>query len=265
MIFYFYIKIFGLIMQYIKVHWMRRHIYYSTLLSTSVYFFLYTDIFAKYLALERYYRGLILLVSFIFHCLDLKIYDQEATQDALRTRLTFYGYKYPLEQKIAAFINAHQYNMHRIIGSIVLTYDLILNDFIITHVYSILPYVFVYEIWSKISLFYTNINSMKDAEVRAILYTDPSEWIEIPFSEGKEFYVGNNEITLEFVRHLLKTYLFKGLIDPEFGVKEPMSPLTYIIAYMHRFRLYMIEPRSHPNYIIIFLFLILLDDIITVS
>jgi hypothetical protein len=238
-----YIKLLSLLIQYVKAHLIRRHLYQSTMLATNLYCLSY-EVFNDYFSIEKFYYCLTMMLSFILHCLHLKKYDNNALQYSLNLRLRSADYKYNIEFNLDKFIWHFQYTMHRLLCGIILLYDVILNDFILTDIYMVMPYAFFYEIWSRISLFYANVSRSKDDLLNTILYT--KEWIEVPFSDGKEFYVGHHLVSLASVNELLHNYLFVGLVDPEFGIKKNNNHIVYILAYWERIRLWITQKMKVP-------------------
>ena len=116
-----------------------------------------------------------------------------------------------------------QFIIHKVILIIVIIYDIKYNNMILTHMYRILPYVFVYEIWVKLSIFLTGVYFPYDEVVSQLLY---SEIIEYEYDKECLYLDGEpcekttiKEITIEYVQN---NFVYK-LAMPEEPIKQGLD------------------------------------------
>ncbi len=62
--------------------------------------------------------------------------------------------------------------LHYIILLIIFVYDFTYNNYILQHTYKILPYIFIYQTYIKISDFYNDVNSMHDQLLYNLAYKE---------------------------------------------------------------------------------------------
>lgn len=116
-----------------------------------------------------------------------------------------------------------QFIIHKVILIIVIIYDIKYNNMILTHMYRILPYIFIYEIWVKLSIFLTGIYFPNDEVVSKLLY---SEIIEYEYDKECLYLDGEpcekttiKEITIEYVQN---NFVYK-LAMPEEPIKQGLD------------------------------------------
>ena len=127
------------------------------------------------------------------------------------------------ESLFERFIFSHlyglQFTIHKVILMIVIIYDIKYNNMILTHMYRILPYVFVYEIWVKLSIFLTSIHFPYDEVVTKLLYGEVIELEcdkECLYLDGEPYEKTTiKEITIEYVQN---NFVYKHAI-----VNEPIK------------------------------------------
>lgn len=80
-----------------------------------------------------------------------------------------------MKRLLSTHIDGLQFIIHRLILFIVIIYDIIFNDMILTHMFKIIPYVFIYELWTKLSISLTGLNMNCDFLVAKLLYNEITE------------------------------------------------------------------------------------------
>jgi hypothetical protein len=63
---------------------------------------------------------------------------------------------------IYRFIAESQYYLHHVIVFVILVYDMIFNNFILMHFFTLLPFIFIYNIWILLCKFDNGLNPMAD-------------------------------------------------------------------------------------------------------
>lgn len=94
------------------------------------------------------------------------------------------------------------------------------NNMVITHLFQVLPYAFLYEVWIRVSKFYAYLHSIRDGLLYSLLYD--------PATIDKELgiiYTSSGELTMEDFQDITFNYLFPGLICED--QKELYRP-TYL-------------------------------------
>lgn len=215
-----YLRIFLLIQNIFKFHYTRLHIYYSK----NTYFvqqsfrqvirmnsyerqhYIYNcfvTLFLEYLKIQRVYQ---FCINIIFHCLNLKIYDKNL--DNIETKLSFFNkieiYCGSTEIKLIYIFDQIKFFIHHILCLLLLFYDIIFNNFILEHIFQILPYVFIYEIWVKITKHVENLHRDYDEYLYHFLYG------KITF-DWPAYYLGPNRVEISTINAMVKyaeNYLF---------------------------------------------------------
>jgi hypothetical protein len=89
-----------------------------------------------------------------------------------------------------------------------LVYDMILNHMIITHVFHILPYIFMYEIWVRFTRFYSYLHPTNDNILYSLLYDPATIDRELGI-----IYTSSGELAMEDFQDVIFNYLFIGLVS----------------------------------------------------
>jgi hypothetical protein len=146
-------SLMSIITKYVRHQFIVRHIY---LYGYEFYNNLLFNIYMTYM-----YAILEKLIHHIFHILRLRKYPNNPlaykSLSHYKFRIYCYEYNTPLEDfllyKWLEFDSPLYNTIHKKLLIIVIFYDILFNDFILTHMYALLPYVFLYEIWIKIKTF----------------------------------------------------------------------------------------------------------------
>lgn len=135
------------------------------------------------------------------------------------------------ERFIFSHLKGLQFIIHKVILIIVIIYDIKYNNMILTHMYRILPYVFIYEIWVKLSIFLTSIHFPYDEVVTKLLYGEVIELEcdkECLYLDGEPYEKTTiKEITIEYVQN---NFVYKHAI-----VNEPIKEgLDFMLDFWKR-------------------------------
>ena len=151
--FFLFKSIISFIVKYIRHQFIVRHVYlygynwYNTLLF-NIHIINMDSILEK-------------LIHRIFHILKLRKYPNNPLAYAsfydYKRRILSYEYNTPLEEfliyKGLRYVSPFYNTIHRKLLTIVIIYDILFNDMILIHMYQLLPYVFIYELWIKFKTF----------------------------------------------------------------------------------------------------------------
>jgi hypothetical protein len=208
--------------RYYKYHIIKRHIYLSHGKSSTFYDHVYRYIqkISIYVLLRRVYRT----VEILYRCLNFKellIIIRSNNRFGLFKEY-FFAYKTynSFELFCVLTLKDLKFIIHHIICIIILIYDILFNNMVITHVFQILPYVFVYEIWIRITKFYSYIHLLNDMILYSLVY-DPATMDR----ELGLIYTSSGELTMEDFQDIVFNYLFTGLISKD---QQDRDKLTYL-------------------------------------
>lgn len=89
---------------------------------------------------------------------------------------------------------------------------------ILSHMFNILPYVFIYEIWVKISIFLTGINTHYDEVASLLIY---GEVTQLDFDK-ECFYLNGEPHEKKFLKEVITGYICNGFVDKFYLPEEPI-------------------------------------------
>jgi hypothetical protein len=211
-----YIKLLSLLSKYVKFQLIKRH------LRNSGYDFYNYDMYVfitDYVIINNVYHFLSKNISLLFHYLGLKQYPENIRDDVdskhfndkqlFELQIVLYKYKRSLEKQIdqfLLFLLSKRNYLHQSILIMVIIYDIIFNHFILTHMFIILPYIFLYDIWVKFSKFISGLNTMADNILAYFLYGDLKQ------IGPKDFQIGPHPMDIETLRNLFRNYVYTDLV-----------------------------------------------------
>jgi hypothetical protein len=216
-----YMQILYKIVKYFKLHLLKRHIYWSSpRLDNAFSVWHYTNIirFRNYVHPNGIYDIIETRIHKIFYTLWLRtnpsIYELFGSHNFPLNyceNISYLYYRTPLEDYIETIlrkiVNKFQYSVHKYILFIIILYDILFNDCVLTLMYKILPYVYIYEIIVRISRFRDHSVDVNDQIIYEMLY-ERSEKVT-----DNEFLVGHTYITTEELEEIVKYYVLTDLQD----------------------------------------------------
>jgi hypothetical protein len=245
-IFLLYIKLLTLLTKYFKLQFIKRHIYLSNPLNThlpSYYYMEFIDrYYYRYMHLTSIINKLHTLISYIFHYLKLKEYPPDCNE-SLSFKIAVY--KIPLEDSIYKYLSKIKYILHYLILFIIMFYDIVFNSLVLTHMFKIMPYMFIYELLVRLSKVYDGLNTMHDLVIHDFLYASIQQITK------DEYQVGSFNLTKEDLNNIITNYVYTDLVDIKKIVKEnnvKLSNIEYIINVIYKI-------QTNP-YIMIYIILV---------
>lgn len=210
-IFALYMTVLKLVNKYIKFELIKRHIYLSQYdyYNTTIIIFLTTHI-----DLTRIVYYIRIKISTIFYYLNIKktptvnvkelpFYKHMSTESILESKIE--SNKTIFEEFITNTIQNLTYYYHHIVLFIVILYDIKCNALILEHMFTIFPYIFIYEILVRITKFLQGLNITADNILYHFLYSP------ITAIDEDTYQVGPHPITNEDLNTLFKEYVYTDL------------------------------------------------------
>jgi hypothetical protein len=108
--------------------------------------------------------------------------------------------------------------IHRLILLIIIISDILFNDMVLSHMFKILPYVFIYELWTKVYIFFKAINIPYDEVVASLLY---GEKYTLDYDPDC-IYIDDKPFEKAFIKELLTEYVKSGFIYKRFTPENPI-------------------------------------------
>ena len=155
-----YIFVIGTFLQAVQRHFVKLHIYFQDRFRYSFYKAILKFIVITY---SKFYTK----VSYLYKICYEKLRKQKISSDLVEER--------KLVEKRTDFILS---KIHYVIFGILILYDIIFNNWILFTIYNVLPYLFLYDIYIRVS------NKSSSLDYKGIEY-DPSEE---ELEEFKGFY-----------------------------------------------------------------------------
>lgn len=230
-------------------------LYKLQLMYNAVSFFeLIINIILLLLCLFMYFMVLKYIVKYLkFHLLKLYLYFivEDTWENLIRNfQMILLDYSYivqnfienylkydpnnlkPSQIFITKFYFIHlellKYLCHRIILFSMIFYDLFFNNLILSHMFKILPYVFLYELWIKLYILFLGHHITYDVLIAKLLY--------------KEVYVSDNDVHCIYIddeiyerrtiKEILITYVKHDFIDKHY---QPQNPITEAVVMFFNF------------------------------
>lgn len=121
------------------------------------------------------------------------------------------------------FISSHlsglQYIFHRVLLLIVIIYDLVFNNMLLTHMFKLLPFVFIYELLVRISIFLRGANFDCDEIIVKLLYSVITQ-ISI---DTRCLYIDGMPYEKMILREVITKYAKDGFRDKNFLPQDPIK------------------------------------------
>lgn len=207
------------IIKYLKFQVIKRHLYFMRfdLYKSDLFFgFIYKIVLIGPFSIEsRIYTSIESAYRFILNLLKIKKnygpnYDQlsykEQTEICLKSPVDpdCLLIKYRLLYKIIPFILK---NIHHFLSIIIITYDICYNNFTITKIFYILPWIFFYDLYVRTSIFLDNLHLPYDEKFCDIVYATSIEILD------KNNIILNGEIRdYNTFKHLYHTYVKRNFV-----------------------------------------------------
>ena len=261
-----------------KTHYCHLIINILLIISIFLFYILFIKTFIKYIK-----HHVFKLYYFLFRFSSI---NSEYQIMRLQDNITIYHYTKLFERKYLfknpknklrvsfdRFIFIHleslQFMIHRIILVLVIIYDLKYNNMILSHMFKILPYIFAYELWVKISIFLKGINTAFDNIVVKLLY---GQIIQME-DDNECLYLDGEPYEKKILKKILTDYVQNGFVDkyylPEDPFKESIKDLIKfwkhitIIPFIKKLSQYKIIDIIYSIILIIYLLEICIIKIIT--
>jgi hypothetical protein len=197
----FYLVIITKLMRYLKKHLIKRHIklsnntLYLSLIKNidkiSIYKFIYMfsskafKLFMEYPLKKKYP--------------EVDIFKINWEKGLAKYCYTFYKF-------IIRLVNFIALNMHYIILFLVIIYDMLYNNFIILNLFKVLPYIFIYELYLRISKFVEYKSLRYDVWLYEFFYG------AVELISEQEIILGEDYVLMEEFKLAIE-YLKNGLYD----------------------------------------------------
>ena len=191
-----YMTLFSLFVKLMKFHFFR------------VYYYLFLNLYstAKNMLLMLHWKD--------YLCLNY--YTMELRLGYLNEKLA----KFPLlEYFLSMHISGLQFIIHRILLIIIILYDILYNNMVLTHMFKVLPFIFIYEIWCKLSIFLTGLNLDYDKVIAILLYGIVTE-IEYDY---ECLYLNDVPYEKTVLKFIIMSYARNGSIDKTFLPQNPVN------------------------------------------
>lgn len=194
--FIIYILLLSLFTKYIKKHLMK------------IYFFHLLDLTNKY---EFHILSVILKIR----------YDRFTTKfiDQLLFKKSPNKVQFAINQLIYSHLTALEFIIHRLILIITIIYDIKYNNMVLSHMFKILPYVFIYELWVKLYSFLININLEYDKIIAKLLYYE----VTINDIDNECLYLNGEPYEKKVIKEILTIYVRRGFVDKQFMSQDCLN------------------------------------------
>jgi hypothetical protein len=234
-----YIIILSYIMRSIKKHMYKLYFYFFLYFHDNFYQQLYN--IQNYLDINYYTR------NFLDYLCE-NIYKKDFFSAPFSFRFIF------------THVIGLQYIFHCILLFMVILYDLFFNHMLLTHMFKILPFVFIYELWVRISIFLRGTNFNCDAIIANMLYSEITE-IEI---DKKCLYIEGIPYEKEILRTVITVYARNGFIDKNFLPRDPIKEDIHYIWIFWK-DLILENIKKYASLDIMFTTILLLQIIFSIS
>jgi hypothetical protein len=240
---------FSYIVKYFKFHSRRLHYYYYNGLIKNISFKYYfynklcdklsystTDVYSKfadrsnyilyYLGLKKaYYRVFTSTYGNIHRSFNLITWEKPMPLGNL-----FYGY-----------LNAYEHKLHLHLLCLIFIFDLFYNNGILKHIYMIMPYIFLYELWVRYSKMITFKNRIYDVVLHYFIHK--------PLLEVDDTFMTFGDRTFEKtdLQCIMINYVHNDFRDKEIIARwekinreyNPVQLLETILGYPFYYTLFM--------------------------
>lgn len=195
-----YIMSLSRISNYAKFHIIKRHLYHASSENYNVYQLKILNFISK-ITIDRPFMYICNRISILFNYLRKYVYPTYEIlsldeQDNLETTCFF-----KLEKILNKYIIRFLYKIHYIILIMVIIHDMYYHQYVLTHVFIILPWVFLYDIYVRISRFIQGLWYPFDELIHDFMYKP------IVHLTKEEAYFGQRLTNLHEFNQITKKYL----------------------------------------------------------
>jgi hypothetical protein len=134
------------IIKFVRFEFIKRHLFLS---NNNIYY----DTFSSFSRFRS---------NFLFNI--FRKFELNLSRPSHKNKL-YYAYR---------FIAESQYYIHHVFVFIILVYDMIFNNFILEHMFTILPFIFIYNIWILLCKFDNGLNPLADNILYHFFYSSSS-------------------------------------------------------------------------------------------
>lgn len=200
-----YLLLLQLFFKFIKFHFLRLFLFY--LLSFIP---------------KLEYPILKLRLNLIFNRFTIKFIDKVLFQNNAN-KIHFI-----IDQFVYFHIIGLEFIIHRVILFIIIIYDIKYNNMILTHMFKIMPYIFIYDLWVKFYLFLLKLNLDYDKIISRVLYQEITS-----VNNDKEcLYLNGEPFEKQLISEILLKYIPQGFIDKQFILVDPIKHnFTKLLTY----------------------------------
>jgi hypothetical protein len=128
-----------------------------------------------------------------------------------------------VERIIFIHCDSLKFIIHRLILILIIIYDILYNNMILTHMFKILPYILIYELWVKLSIFLMGVNFDYDWIIRQLLYGKVTS-----LEYDKEcLYLDDIPYEKKVLNEIITGYARNGFVDKYFLPQDPIKEGLY--------------------------------------
>lgn len=187
-----YIALLIKLVRFFKRYWIKLHIYYAD------------EPYNWYNRCRQWFTSNLDYISIISH-LWLKLYDKYPKSFFFKR---FLGFSIEYHLRVLAR------KIHYIIFLIIFIYDVLYNNYVLYNVYSILPYVFIYELYLKLCYLYRySIDVMYSATntAHSFIYAKTMTIMDRPIKGVLHIYIDGDYYEIENLAKVMFLYVNNGL------------------------------------------------------
>lgn len=168
------------------------------------------------------YPILKLRLNLIFNRFTIKFIDKVLFQNNANK------IHFVIDQFVYFHIIGLEFIIHRVILFIIIIYDIKYNNMILTHMFKIMPYIFIYDLWVKFYLFLLKLNLDYDKIISRVLYQEITS-----VNNDKEcLYLNGEPFEKQLISEILLKYIPQGFIDKQFILVDPIKHnFTKLLTY----------------------------------
>jgi hypothetical protein len=198
--------------------------------------------------------------SYIHQTIRLRHKTLDHVIDDINTYYQLTGYATDYKKFMYHNIKGFAFIIHRILLLCVIFYDMRYNNMILSHMYNILPFIFVYELWVKYSIFLMPWNLLSNDILvqllyhRVVIHDYDKEYIYIYDGISEQLHEPST------IKTILTEYVFRDfVIDPFMPVENPIkSGFQQLIYYYWDYLIFERIFNKHLIDLVLLLLLLLL-------
>lgn len=148
--------------------------------------------------------------------LNLDYYITHFTTSYLPKKLKNYP---KLDYFLFIHIYGLRYIIHRIVLLFMIFYDLFFNNMMLSHMFKIMPIIFIYEIWCRLSIFLTGLNFEYDKVIAILLYGEVNE---LDY-DSECLYLNDVPYEKKLLKEILMSYARNDSVDKFYLPQNPIN------------------------------------------